>query len=163
MRRALRQRTLRGQSTVEFALMMPIIMAFFFYVFEANIYWSALHQSAWAAYAAARTNLVLGGPAPKGRAVDRTGKMILTGRLFEQGVNISPSTLRPGGGPDGVIVRLQGLDSLPYTKDLLSFNSEVSTHLGWQEYDKMRYPDPYEWESHPLGAKMVTDNNLKDY
>ena len=155
-----------GQSTTEFALMMPVIMVIFFYIFEVNIYWSALHHSAYASYAAARTHLVSGGPGgdypTNNSSAQDTVDRILTGRLYEMsGPQATLSSLR--GGRDGVVVNLGSLASLPYTHQFLGFNSEVSTHLGWSEFDKSKWTDPYEWECPPMGCTMVTDNNLKDY
>ena len=162
-----------GQSTVEFALMMPVIMAFFFWIFQVNIYYTALNQTAWAAFASARTQLVLTGPGDGGVQAKDTVTRILPGSLYD-GVNSDPSTLRSGGGPDGVIVKLPSLATLPYVSSggnglaapLLKFDTEVSTHLGWQEYNHQKYSDKYEWEDgmpNQGGSKTVTDNNLKDY
>lgn len=171
------RRRRKGQSTVEFALMMPIIMGFFFWIFETNIYWIGLHQGAYAAYAASRTHLVSGGPTaqdPKDTMND-----ILTGRIWKGAAGGgsrggSPELRRTRlvtrglGGMDGVTIELPSLASLPYVSTgdnpLLHFNTEVSTHLGWSEYDQIRYPNPREREcAQPFGCQMVTDNNLRDY
>ena len=156
----------KGQSTVEFALMMPVIMAFFFWVFETNIYWIGLHQGAYAAYAASRTHLVDGGPTnvdPKDTMND-----LLTGQLWKGGFNgrnqprLEMSTLRQGGGSDGVIIKMPALSTLPYIGLLLEFDSEVSTHLGWSEFDAQKYPDQVRDREGGQRA-TVTDNNTTDY
>ena len=168
MHRTTGTRGRRGQSTVEFALMMPVIMAFFFWIFETNIYWIGLHQGAYAAYAASRTHLVDGGPTDVDP--EETMEDLLTGQLWKGGFNgrnrpsLSTSTLRTGGGPDGVIITMPALSTLPYIGLLLEFDSEVSTHLGWSEYDETKYPNSREREcAEPFGCRMVTDNNLRDY
>lgn len=159
------RRRRKGQSTVEFALMMPVIMAFFFWIFEANIYWIGLHQGAYAAYAASRAHLVSGGPTqvrPRDAVAD-----IMTGRLWRDGDfrpedRVSTSTLRGGGGPDGVIVQLPSLSSLPFSRGFLSVQTEVSTHLGWSEFDSQKYRDR-DRDLETGRRQMVTDNNLTDY
>ena len=163
----IKRRKTSGQSTAEFALMMPVIMLFFFWIFQVNIYYSALNQSAWAAYAGARTNLVMGGPDSSRVSAQRTVDRILTGRLFRNLGNpqASASTLRAGGGPDGIILRLQALDTLPYVSNpqnpLLNYPNTMTTHLGWQEYNPSKYPDTQDRETGP--RRTITDNNLLDY
>lgn len=164
-----------GQSVTEFALMMPVIMAFFFWIFQVNIYYSALNQGAWAAYAGARTHLVLGGPNDGGNSAQKTVDRIMTGRLYTNNSDGKPMVsdgekLRGGGSTaEGIIVRMPALDTLPYVSNadnpLLTFKTEISTHLGWQEYDRQKWQssDDREKESPSEGPHMVTDNNLKDY
>lgn len=173
----IKNRKSKGQSTTEFALMMPVIMVFFFWIFQVNIYFSAMNQGAWAAYAAARTHLVLGGPDDGGVTTQKTVDRILTGKLFQENgrnptVEEGESTIYGGGGAEGVILKLKSLETLPYVSSadnpLLKFEDgfEISTHLGWQEYDTMKYPKSDEWETtgpDRTGRKMQTDNNLTDY
>lgn len=146
-----RRRT-RGQSVTEFALMMPIIMAFFFYIFEANIHMVALHQGAYASYAAAR-----------GRVTRHDGKgqtqkfksAILTGKIWN-GSNITDD------GEDGVKTTFGNFASLPYVRcggeADLCMQLEVPTHLGREEWGP-RYQSPR--DSHGTN-KRQTDNNLTD-
>src|SRR3954465_3984930 len=48
----------RGQSTVEFALMIPVMITVFFWIIEANVYMTSLHMTGFAAYSSARALLV---------------------------------------------------------------------------------------------------------
>src|SRR5687768_6926289 len=109
-----RKRSL-GQSTVEFALMMPILMTFFFWIFEANIYFVASTQAAYSAYASARSVVVMHGRSNMPQ--QEVPQEILTGRIWQQ---VPPQTqvhqLTQGGlwgQPDGVTVRFGAIGSLP--------------------------------------------------
>jgi len=156
--------------------MMPVIMAFFFWVFQANIYMTALNQSAYAAFAGARTHLVLGGPGGGGMSADKTVKRILTGQLFEGDLGapqVSDGDNLPGrpqgATRQGIKINLKSLSTLPYVRSgnlLGDLETEVSTHLGWQEYDEQRYTNTLEREKiqgKRTGRKFQTDNNLTDY
>lgn len=155
-----RTRRESGQSVVEFALMMPVIMAVFFYIFEANIHMSAMHQGAYASYMAARGHVVKHNG---GGDETRIMRAILTGKLFRQSgppASVSPDSLQGGKGVDGVIVDLGNMDSLPYTKDLLKFRNKVPTHLGPTEWDRQFWSDmPREQDQGPQ-TEWYTDNNL---
>jgi hypothetical protein len=137
-----------GQSVTEFALMMPVIMAFFFYVFEANIHMSAMQQGSYASYAAARGFLVKHDG--KGEPSTFKGK-ILTGTIWNT-ANIAQD------GQDGVKVTFGNFASLPYSRQLLDFNNEIPTHLGKNEWSS---PWTSQRESHGTGLRL-TDNNLTD-
>ena len=147
MRNVIRKRKNSGQSVVEFALMMPIIMAMFFYVFEANIQMTAMHQASYASYMGARGFIV----EHDGRGKpERIGQAILTGKVFE-GARVTAD------GNDGVKAELGEMASLPYAWQLLNFTNEVPTHLGqneWQGWSSLR-------ESEGTNL-MYTDNNLRD-
>jgi hypothetical protein len=153
MRNVIRKKKNSGQSVVEFALMMPVIMAFFFYIFEANIHMSAMHQGSYASYMGARGFLV----ERNGRGKpERIGQAILTGKLFKQ--SGPPASVRADGN-NGVVAKLGNMDSLPYTKDLLKFSNEVPTHLGRNEWSN---PWNTQREGPNAPPKMYTDNNLRD-
>lgn len=147
--KTLRTRRRSGQSVTEFALMMPVIMAFFFYAFEANIHMAAMQQASYASYMGARGFLV----ERNGRGKpEKIGKMILTGSIWET-ASVSAD------GNDGVKATFGNFASLPYSRDLLNFNNEIPTHLGKNEWDS-----PWNDDKQGEGTnRRITDNNLKDH
>lgn len=147
--KTIRTRRRKGQSVTEFALMMPVIMAFFFYAFEANIHMSAMQQASYASYMGARGFLVQ----RDGRGdPGQIGRMILTGSIWD-GANVSAD------GNDGVKATFGNFASLPYTRDLLNFNNEIPTHLGKNEWGS-----PWNDQRQGLGTnRMFTDNNMTDH
>ena len=48
----------QGQSTVEFALMMPVMLTVFFWMFEANILMTGMHLTSYASFMSARAYVV---------------------------------------------------------------------------------------------------------
>jgi hypothetical protein len=166
----------RGQSTAEFAMMMPFIMGITFFILEFQIFAVGMHHSAWAAYAAARAHVVEhnGRINLQNQVVNR----ILTGRIYTE----SPSRPRVsthrrgynglqtswGQSPDGVIVEVRGFGSLPYGRQLLNLNTSIPTHLGPDEWDR-RIPgndndNERRWDvTSSGGRKTFTDNNRDDF
>lgn len=76
MRRTPRKlRNEKGQSTTEFMLMLPLLLAMFFFVMEMSLYFSSVSYSNYASYAAARGHSV-------GEDPDEIADMLLTGQVY---------------------------------------------------------------------------------
>ncbi len=175
-------RSQRGQSTVELALMMPIVFTVFFWMFESNILMSGMHMTAYGAYVGARAHLVEN--QDNGVRERSAVRRVLTGGIFRQNYFMggrSPlfqvyatnrgSMIGPGTAPshtassDGVVVTVPMFASLPYVRHLFNLDASgnpraplgIPTHLG-----------PDEWTGNSdqrwgLGTGcQLTDNNLTD-
>ena len=68
------RRAERGQSTTEFLLMLPLMMACFFFIIEMSLYFTTVHYQSYATYAAARAHAV-------GEDPVQVTKMLLTGKV----------------------------------------------------------------------------------
>lgn len=154
-----------GQSTVEFALMLPVIMTFFFWIFQVNIFMLGYHQMAYASFAAARHHIVERGSGEE----DKVMKAILTGKIYTSNVSGRPSVEhstridgRWNAGPDGAQINHPGFQSLPYVRGLFNIKSEVPTHLGPDEYNTQLYPG-HGGRGDAGTGKRLTDNNLTDF
>lgn len=154
-----------GQSTVEFALMIPVIMTFFFWVFQVNIFMLGYHQMAYASFAAARAHTVeRNGSQPEQEVMDA----ILTGKIFQENVSGPP---RIGHSrrqdsrwsvDDGVRITHSGFESLPYVRGLFSIRSEIPTHLGPSEFEASIFPG-HGGRADGGTQKRLTDNNTDDF
>ena len=166
----------RGQSTVEFALMMPFMLGITFFVLEFQIFAVGMHHTAWAAYSAARAQVVM-----HGNKVDLQSEVIdeiLNGRIYQQqrpsvdthrrGFNGNDSKWNQGQPDDGVVVTMPGFGSLPYARALLNIDTEIPTHLGPDEWDRQIEGNDNDnerrWDRTSSGGKKtLTDNNQDDF
>lgn len=155
----------RGQSTTEFALMLPIILLGFFWIFEANVIMMQMHQGAYASYAAARSHVVERGNNFEQGIVDS----ILTGNIYQGGdfkgrpPRVDHDTKGLGFAADGVIVEMDNVQSMPYGRvffEIAPVEPKVPTHLGPDEFNVMVNFPPYGLAG---TRKMLTDNNLTDF
>ena len=152
-----------GQSTVEFALMIPVIMTFFFWVFQVNVFMLGYHQMAYASFAAARHHIVERGQSQEQEVVDA----ILTGKIYTSNVSGKPTfehSTRIDGQwnvTDGAQVNHPGFQSLPYVRNLFNIKAEIPTHLGPDEYNLQIYSNN---DRAKAGTnKRLTDNNIEDF
>jgi len=174
----------RGQSTVEFALMMPFILGITFFILEFQIFAVGMHHTAYASYAAARGYIVShqgdGGPIDSEAKLQREflyggSSPILTGRIYQENAGGPPQLAlhrRGYGGDDsmwqitdGVTVSMPSFGSLPYARALLQINTEVPTHLGPDEWDpSIRSHDGDSERRYGNGTnRRFTDNNRDDF
>jgi hypothetical protein len=179
-----------GQSTAELAMMMPVVLAFFFWGLQVNIIMFAYHQTAYASFMSARallvshnTSSVCGSDCPT-----TVMNAILTGDLYQgsgangtgntfQKVKLT-ATVRGGTGgkddsedqqdfgqnqPTGVQIQLGAINSLPYMDqiDFATFSAYVPTHLGASVWNQTLYPDTYRDQDASTPC-YYTDNNTKD-
>lgn len=73
----------KGQSTVEFMLMIPVIFAIYFFVIEMGLYFTTVHYATYAAHAMARAQQ--GGYSDAYPSVNDLSKIILTGAVWTPG------------------------------------------------------------------------------
>lgn len=161
-----RTREEAGQSTVEFALMIPVIMTFFFWVFQVNIFILGYHQMAYASFAAARSHVVERSQGPQEQQVMDA---ILTGKIFKENTAGRPTITHDSrmddnwGVSDGVTLKHPGFESLPYVRGLFSIKAEVPTHLGPSEYDMGIRSYNGNDRAKATTRKKLTDNNVEDF
>lgn len=154
-----------GQSAVEFLMTLPIILALFFFVVQANLIFSMGHQGAWASYAAARYWLVAREPNPL-VVQQEVVKPILRGTAWGgvrwESDNL-PDSQKTGGR---VVFELGKMDTaLPYARKMLgNVQWEIPTHLGANEWVAGKQGDgecPECWDR--TTARERTDNNIDDF
>lgn len=108
----------RGQGTVEFALMVPLLLAVLFLIIEFGIYFGAVHWDNYVAFSMARARQV-------GADASQVADMLLTGNVTKEAIATSTS--------NGATV-YQPWDEnyhLPGAKDLLGdMGFQVSVILG---------------------------------
>lgn len=155
----------RGQSTTEFALMLPVVFLGFFWIFEANVIMMQMHQGAYASYAAARSHIVERGAQYEQGIVDSilTGSIYRGGDFRGQSPRVRHHTKGFGLSQDGVIVEMDNVQSMPYARlffEMAPVEPKVPTHLGPDEFNAMVNFPPYGLAG---TRKMLTDNNIEDF
>lgn len=157
----------RGQATTELALMMCIILAFFFWALQAEIILGGMHQGAYAAFNSAR---ILVTSHHGGKDPDQDGRAkILTGKIFTEAeggpaslsTDLRDNSKWSGAQADGVNLTVPQFASLPYAHVVLNFDLEIPTHLGPDEWDDGVWTDS-ERDQEQTQACTVTDNNQQD-
>ncbi len=87
------QRTRTGQSTVEFAMMIPIIFAILFAVIEYAYYFGAIHYVNYATFAAARAQQTSASDSAAGGNVSGVADVLLHGNVTKDAsLTEDPST-----------------------------------------------------------------------
>ena len=138
----------RGQSTVEFLLMLPLIMAMFFFIIEMSIYFTSVHYTHYATFAAARGHAV-------GENPQEIADMLLTGNVYKN--NKTVTLMRNNGTTtdarvsDGVRIRVNDwVPSFPFLAGIMPSSTGLtyatSTYLGPPEctYEEVGRPDIYD-------------------
>ena len=147
----------RGQSTTEFLLMMPLLMAMFFFIIEMSLYFSSVHYTNYASYAAARGHAV-------GEDPDQITAMLLTGSIYthnggnytvEYVDNNNSSSNQQTAKGVRVTVR-EWYPSLPFLQGILPSRN------GGLRYSTSNYLGPPEctYEDLNSGNRKYYDNNV---
>ena len=137
----------RGQSTVEFMLMVPVLFAILFFVVEMGLYFTTIHYGTYAAFATARSQQV--GFSPMHGDVSAVSDLILTGAVWESG---AAQSVMVGGEAAGVRIKLKDFEKkipFPFIRNLLpSMTFATQVNLGPDERDyegvEARPPDQYD-------------------
>ena len=145
--RLFRRKHARGQSTVEFMLMVPILFAMFFFVIEMGLYFTTIHYGNYAAFVTARS--VEGGFNPAFPDAKSVAKLVLNGAVWG---NATVTPAGPVDAPSGVTVGLTGFERLvpfPFINALLpSMDISAQVNLGQTEWlyegFEGRPPDQYD-------------------
>ena len=138
----------RGQSTVEFLLMMPLIMAMFFFIIEMSIYFTSVHYTHYATFAAARGHAV-------GEDPQEIADMLLTGNVYKRNTTVNlmrdRSSSNDGRTSDGVRIRVnEWVPSFPFLASIMpsspGMTYATSSYLGPPEctYEETGRPDIYD-------------------
>lgn len=75
-----RRQSRRGQSTVEFMLMVPVLFAIYFFVIELGLYFTTIHYATYAAFTLARAQE--GGFSNQWPSLSALDDVILTGLVW---------------------------------------------------------------------------------
>lgn len=145
------RKRLRGQSTVEFMLMIPVLMSIYFFVIEMGLWFTTIHYGTYAAFNIARAQQV--GFSNLYPSVSALNDIILTGAVWQN------SAAKPVGAskytPTGISVSVSGFEEkvpLPFLRDLLpdmAFDTKV--YLGSLELN-------YEYKAESRDQTLF-DNN----
>jgi TadE-like protein len=107
-----------GQSTVEFAMMIPVIFAALFLVVELAFFFGSTHYVNYAAFAGARAQQV-------GESASEAAGMLLDGNVTRD------ASIRPGSA--SVTIEQPWQMDLPFTSGFGSFDYEVTVVAGPRE------------------------------
>jgi Flp pilus assembly protein TadG len=110
----------RGQSTVELAIMMPVIFAALFLVVELAFFFGSTHYANYAAFVGARAQQV------GESATDATG-LLLDGNVT------SAANVRASTGAGSVTVEVPWTMDLPFTSGFGDFDYDVTAVAGPEE------------------------------
>lgn len=132
LQREVQPRRLRGQSTVEFMLMIPIIFAVFFFVIEMSLYFSVIHFTNYAAFTIARSKSVgyrnVDGP----QSAAYVGELILTGSALKDNHELKESR-------SGITIQLESWKTtFPYLSGIMpdaKFKTTVNMGPDEREYE----------------------------
>lgn len=126
-----RERGQHGQSTVEFMLMVPVILSIFFFVIEMSLYFSAIHYANYATYTTARARLANYGAQPYQSTPDPNSvmKLVLTGSVYGDNYDVTQTQ-------KGVTMKLRHWKTnFPFLSVLLpNMPFTLSVNLGPEEY-----------------------------
>jgi len=119
----------RGQSTVEFMLMIPVLFSMYFFVIQMGLYITTINYANYAAYASARSEV--GGFNNTYTSVDAVSRLIMNGLVWGSDAAASVN------GATGARVALTGFERrvpLPFISGLVpSMDFAVSVRLGPKE------------------------------
>jgi hypothetical protein len=110
----------RGQSTVELALMLPLVFAVLFFIVELAFFFGSTHYVNYAAFAAARAQEV-------GESATDAADLLLDGNVTRS----ASVTAHPGAGT--VKIALPWQMSLPGTSGFSDFDYDVTVVAGPEE------------------------------
>ncbi len=110
----------RGQSTVEFAIMIPVIFGILFMIVELAFFFGSTHYVNYAAFAAARAQQV-------GESATDAADLLLDGNVT-RAATVSAST-----GSGSVSIALPWETDLPFTHGVGAFDYEVTVIAGPEE------------------------------
>ncbi len=143
----------RGQSTVEFMLMLPVIFSMLFFVIQMGLYFTTVHYGTYAAFATARSQQV--GFSDTYSSAKEVSDLILTGAVWGSAVVGVESTM---GDESGISVSLTDFERLvpfPFiTKLMPNTKFKTSVYLGPRECE-------YEYRAEETRDPYMYDNNIK--
>lgn len=137
-------RRLRGQSTVEFVLMLPVVLAVFFFVIEMSLYFTTVHYVNYGTYVIARSKEV----GYRGNGTSRTAaevaEWILSGSVLVDNYDLHESS-------NGITVELRSWrTTFPYLSGIMpDAKFQATINLG---------PDERSYESKAFDG--CADNDL---
>jgi hypothetical protein len=112
--------TRRGQSTVELAIMIPVIFMGLFLIVELAFFFGSTHYVNYAAFTAARAQQV-------GQDAEEVGAMLLDGNVTRDAT--------VSGGSDSVTIEMPWQTDLPFTSSFDDFDYDVTVVAGPKESD----------------------------
>ena len=123
----------RGQSTVEFMLMVPVLFSILFFVIEMGLYFTTVHYGTYAAYASARAQQV--GFGSRYQSLEDVSGVILSGAIWKDAEVSAESA--GGSSAAGVSIRVTDYQEkvpFPFLKPLMpNLEFKTSVYLGPNE------------------------------
>lgn len=110
----------RGQSTVELAIMIPVIFGVLFFIVELAFFFGSTHYVNYAAFVGARAQQV-------GESATTAAGLLLDGNVTRD-ANVSA-----GAGRGSVTVDMPWQMDLPFTSSFDDFDYEVTVIAGTEE------------------------------
>lgn len=110
----------RGQSTVEFAIMIPVICAALFLVVELAFFFGSTHYVNYAAFVGARAQQV-------GQSATDAAGLLLDGNVTRS------ASVRASTGGGSVTIEQPWSMDLPFTSGFASFDYDVTVVAGPEE------------------------------
>ena len=110
----------RGQSTVEFAIMIPVIFAGLFLIVELAFFFGSTHYVNYAAFTAARAQQV-------GESATDAADLLLDGGITRD------ATVSANTGSGSVKIELPWQMDLPFTSEFGDFDYDVTVVAGPEE------------------------------
>lgn len=159
----------RGQAVAEFAMIIPFVVMFTFFVIQASVIFSMIHQASFASFAAARHHRVA-----QNHQEQQVVDAVLRGRFWKM---VGPTWQEDGDG-GSIQVSLDNLNThMAYwprgtlgckqmsTRPLRCTSPglwKLPTHLGPNVYDYGQQQHPAMGRGTRTTGKMWTDNNIDD-
>ncbi len=112
----------RGQSTVELAIMIPVIFGTLFLLVELAFFFGSTHYVNYAAFAAARAQQV-------GESATEVTDLLLDGTATQD------ATVSANAGDGSVTIEMPWRMSLPFTSHFENFDYDVKVVAGPAEAD----------------------------
>jgi len=141
----------RGQSTVEFMLMVPVLFSLMFFIIEMSLYFSSIHFANYGAFVAARANQTGFGNGSAGDAfnLQSLSELVLTGSIFKN--NYAMDYSNEGGSNSGVHLQMEHWQAhWPFLNTMLpDMRFEIQINMG---------PDESIYEDR--GRPPCTDNDM---
>lgn len=110
----------RGQSTVEFAIMIPVIFGVLFMIVELAFFFGSTHYVNYAAFTAARAQQV-------GESATDAAGLLLDGNVTRS------ATVSANAGSGSVKIRMPWQTDLPFAHGVGSFDYDVTVIAGPEE------------------------------
>lgn len=124
-----RRRRSRGQSTVEFMLMLPVLLASYFFVVQMGLYFTTIHYANYGAFTSARG--LVGGYSSMYQDMTSMSKLVLSGDVWG-----GQAAAAAAAGASVTLTNFERRVPLPFISSMVpDMNFTASVSLGGSEQD----------------------------